>query len=484
MKEMIDIFDKYGFKAPLIQIVNNEDLEGIKIKCIDNNFTLSIVKLVEDVFELCKQYEKSIISLDALAEKTNRRTSTIRSQIKKLQTIGCVEQEFITTDKIRKRRGSLFKITINENVAKVIPPSHIQYQTISMEEIKKIDSPVYHSNTRTFTTLLSLTLLAKAMRTNRKDNRSKVDVRFLYKKKEYRITTEGVGNKIAEVQSLSYYIALVTWLKDALNIYQNNNVSLTETYDIPIDDIIILSKKYSKDKVSAYRKQCILNLERLSGTRFNLTKIPIDIVHGLEESESDILFYSFFRLDAIFNIETPEGRKQYARIQFPKSLIDTLLMNQGNSLIELTNAIALKSDNEIEILYFLWIRQFKNISLIRGFYSWEQIRKEIAPQTELPEFKIKFSKMFLKHRDEKFEPEIIEDDKTEYSKLNGAFILGSEGGAVVAYGKAIMYGLIINIGKIDRTQSQIAFRLDPYAYRESDRYNQNQFETLTKDDLN
>jgi hypothetical protein len=480
MRKLFNLKSKYGFSAPLIGINLEFDVKEIINQALELNITNSELNIITKAIEYCYEYEEKIISLDYLAEKIGKSVSLIRRNITSLKEKGICEVEFVTTDQERNRRGSLFTFVLpNEKMLDLkseISEQHYEFTYQNSDAIHKIESPLYHKDSQRFSTGLALNIFAKALRTNRRDKRKTVEVKIEQDNAVYKIVTEGISNKIASVQDLIYYTSCITWLINAIELLYNNNEQIPETYDLPLLDIVRISQRYQNSNIHTYISPCVEAIERLSGTRFDLQTVPKEIAGKLELNLDQKVWYNFFRLDALFNVSNGEQRpSKYARIQFPKSIIDTLIETIKNEnsqfLIELTKAQAFKSKNEIEILFYLWIRQQKNHATLRGSYTWERLRQVIAPQTELSEFKTKFSKMMVEYADDDFIAKLSEDDDiNNYSPIKSLLTKTTREGMVVHYGRTTIYGLTINIGKIDVNQTSIFLRVDQNTFQLEDRF--------------
>ena len=182
MRELFDLSEKYGFKAPLVDAPESLDLKLYLRLCGALSISPITIAVISDVFIAIQDIEERIASFQYIAERINRKVSNIRHHLVILEKANLIKSEFITTDPIRRRRGKIFTLVIpkGQTVAAADYSSVSDgdnYQLVSSNTVETIDIDRYDDKTR-FLELQIVRYLVKAMRTNRKDKASTINVKL------------------------------------------------------------------------------------------------------------------------------------------------------------------------------------------------------------------------------------------------------------------------------------------------------------------
>lgn len=400
-------------------------------------------------------------SLEYIASKIGRKVTVVRHHLTLLEKIGLVESEFITTDRVRKRRGKLYNLVLptGKTLAEKSRASDYdevdKFRLVPSDSVSPININRYDDSTR-FLELKVIRYLVKAMRTNRKDtsNIKSIEVRTNADQKPIKITARAEQGRLIYLPDLSYYAGTITWLVSHIKTLMLNDDEIGETYTLPIEPIIALSKNINMHDASGggYIANAIESLKRISGTTFDMTNLASQFTH---DSIKDIdLFYKMFRLEAIVTFADDRGtEKKAAVIQFPKStirnIVDAIRENRILKELLLFDSELFSTNNEIEILFSLWARDM----VVSGthkqrIFTWNELRESVAPTSSLPEFKRKFSSVMIANADPDYRANIDEHVRSKITDTIGTIHLSgkSRNDKVVEYGRAAIQGFLINIG--------------------------------------
>lgn len=476
MKELFHLTDKYGFKAPLVCVADDLDFVAFSRLCNSLNISPTTTTIASNIFIALQSIKEKIASLDYVAKKIEKNATVVRHHLTLLEKKGLVRSEFITTDKIRKRRGKLFQLDLPSgkefsSQSLLAAQNDVdKFQLVSSDTVSTVNLDRYDDSAR-FLELSTIRYLVKAMRTNRKDTSTKItiEVKINDSEKPIKITSRAEEGRLVYLPDLSYYAGTITWLVTHIKSLLLNDAPIGETYTLPLEPIIALSKNINMQDASGggYITNAIESLKRISGTTFDMTNLSS---HFVNESIRNIdLFYKMFRLEAIVTFADERGtEKKAAIIQFPKSTIQNIVdaIREDRILRELLlfDSELFSTNNEIEILFSLWARDH----VVSGthkqrLYTWNELRESVAPTSSLAEFKRKFSSVMIANADPDYRANIDESIKTKITDTIGTTHLSgkSRNDKVVEYGRATIQGFLINIGfSADHGCPIISFRRD------------------------
>jgi hypothetical protein len=460
LKELFELTEKYGFTAPLVCIEPNFDFTSFTRLCNSLNVSSTTTALVSNIFIALQSIEEQMASLDYVGQKIEKKTTVLRHHLNILEKKGLIKSEFITTDPIRKRRGKLFHLVIPSG--KTLSSQTIstddevdKFQLVSSDTVSNISVHKYDDNAR-FLQLRIVRYLVKAMRTNRKDTSSKltIEVKGRANEKPIKITARAEQGRLMYLPDLSYYAGTMTWLISHIKTLLTTDEPIGETYILPLEPIIALSKNVNMYEASGggYISNSIASLHRISGTTFDMTNLAS---HSTDATIKELdLFYKLFRLEAIVTFDDERGaEKKAAVIQFPKStiqnIIDAIKENRILNELLLFDSDLFSTNNEIEILFSLWAReQVVTGTYKQRLYTWNELRESVAPTSSLAEFKRKFSNLMIANADPEYKAKVDERAASRITDTIGTTHLSgkSRHEKVVEYGRATIQGFLINIG--------------------------------------
>ena len=153
MRELFDLSEKYGFKAPLVDAPESLDLKLYLRLCGALSISPITVAVISDIFIAIQDIEERIASFQYIAERINRKVSNIRHHLVILEKANLIKSEFITTDPIRRRRGKIFTLVIpkGQTVAAAdysSVPDGDSYQLVSSNTVETIDIDRYDAQKR------------------------------------------------------------------------------------------------------------------------------------------------------------------------------------------------------------------------------------------------------------------------------------------------------------------------------------------------
>ena len=106
MRELFELSEKYGFKAPLVNAPESLDLKVYLRLCGALSVSPTTIAVISDVFIALQDIDERTASFEYLSERINRKASNIRHHLVILEKANLIRSEFITTDPIRRRRGN------------------------------------------------------------------------------------------------------------------------------------------------------------------------------------------------------------------------------------------------------------------------------------------------------------------------------------------------------------------------------------------
>jgi|TARA_Y100001934_G_scaffold62954_1_gene78147 hypothetical protein len=472
VRELFDLSEKYGFKAPLVSISKEFDFKQFMRLCNSLNVSPTSAAVASDIFIAAQGFDELTVSLDYLSKEINRKVSNIRHHLTLLEKDALVESEFITTDPVKKRRGKLFKLVVPRGATLsdlTTIAEENSYPQVSSNTVETINIERYDDKTR-FIELQIVRYLVKAMRTNRKDKANNIAIKIKHenKLKPISITARAEEGRLIYLPDMSYYAGAITWLITHITNKISEKSAIGETFTLPLEPLISIAKDVPLTEASAggYINNAIQSLQRISATTFDMR----DFYDAKHDSIKDIeLFYKLFRLEAVVTYQDGKKvEKKAAVIQFPRSTVQNIIAAIENN-VAINDMLLIDSDvfatkNEIEILFGLWAREH----LITGrqtqqIYSWNELRESVAPSSSLNEFKRKFSNMILANSDPSYNAKISPAVENKIAKKIGTSFLSEQrkGELIIEYGRATVQGYLINIGfSEDHGYSVIAFRRD------------------------
>ena len=472
MRELFDLSEKYGFKAPLVCAPDTLDLKVYLRLCGALSVSPTTIAVISDVFIALQDIDERIASFEFLAERINRKTSNIRHHLVTLEKANLIQSEFITTDPVRRRRGKLFTLAIPKGQAiassdSASTPDVSNFQLVASNTVETIDIDRYDDKTR-FLELQIVRYLVKAMRTNRKDKAGIIRVKLKEegRVKPISITARAEEGRLIYLPDMSYYAGAITWLINHISERIDEADSIGETFTLPLEPLISMAKDIplSDSSAGGDMNNAIHSLQRISATTFDMR----DFYDRSPDSIKDIeMYYKLFRLEALVTYEDErQVEKKAAVVQFPRSTVKNIIA-AVRAKRTLDDTLLIDSDvfatkNEIEILFGLWAREH----LITGrqaqkIYTWNELRESIAPSSSLSEFKRKFSNMVLANADPEYNAKIHDAVRDKIVQVVETCHLSEprKGELVVEYGRATVQGYLINIGfSPEQGASVIAFR--------------------------
>lgn len=490
MRELFDLSDKYGFKAPLVNITEDFDFQAFTRICNSLDISPTTIAVASDIFIELQAITELTASLDYLSKKTNRTVSNLRHHLNALEKSALAQSEFITTDKIKKRRGKLYTLSIPKGeslsrTTQALATREVEdFRLVPSNSVETIDLQHYEDKAR-FIELQIVKYLAKAIRTNRKDKTSKItiQVRENPKQNPIKITARAEEGRLMYLPDMSYYAGAITWLTDHIQERIHEADRIGETFTLPLEPIVALAKDININEASGggYVTNAINALHRISATTFDLN----DFFGYTSSNITDIeLYYKLFRLEAVVNFEDDFGNSKKAVVlQFPKSTISNIVnaiksKSEASSLLLIDSEI-FATNNEIQILFGLWAREhYYSGKQADRMYTWNELRESVAPSSTLAEFKRKFSNMIIANADPEYKAKIHEsvadriteevwtspakNDQEQKNKVGVIFLSGNKKGErIVEYGRATVEGYLINIGySPEHGSSVITFRRD------------------------
>lgn len=475
MRELFELSEKYGFKAPLVSVAENFDFKVFMRLCNSLNISPTTSAVASDIFVSLQEIEELTASLEFIAKSINRKISNIRHHLVQLEKDGLIRSEFITTDPIKKRRGKLYILEVPKGHVMATADTHLgnrdnsDFQLVSSKTVETINIERYEDKTR-FMELQIARYLVKAMRTNRKDKTNSISIRLNEegRTKPIRITARAEEGRLIYLPDMSYYAGAITWLINHITERIEESATIGETFTLPLEPLISMAKDIPLSDASAggYTNNAIQSMQRISATTFDMR----DFYDNRRDSIIDIeMYYKLFRLEAIVTYEDDRNvEKKAAVIQFPRSTVKNIIAavkarrTLDDMLLIDSNVFATK--NEIEILFGLWAREH----LISGrqaqqLYAWNELRESVAPSSSLNEFKRKFSNMVMANADPSYNAKIHDAIKDKIVEQVGTCFLSEQrkGELVVEYGRATVQGYLINIGySPEQGASVITFRRD------------------------
>ena len=477
MRELFRLTEQYGFTAPLVCVDPDFDFTTFSRMCNSLGVSTTSTAIASNVFIALQSVGELIASLEYVSAKINKKPTMIRHHLTLLEKKGLVESEFITTDSLKKRRGKLYHLvipdskTILKNTNSLLSNDDVdKFQLVPSDTVSAISLNQYDDSAR-FLELKIVRYLVKAMRTNRKNTATKVtiEVKGNATDKPIKITARAENGKLMYLPDLSYYAGTITWLISHIKSLLINDSPIGETYTLPLEPIIALSKNINMNEASGggYITNAIESLKRISGTTFDMNNLAS---HFSSESVKEIeLFYKMFRLEAIVTFIDERGtEKRAAVIQFPKSTIDNIVLAiQQNRIMKelmLFDSDLFSTNNEIEILFTLWAReQVVTGNYRQRLYTWNELRESVAPTASLAEFKRKFSSVMIASADPDYKAKIDESFPRKITDIIGTIHLSgkSQNEKVVEFGRATIQGFLVNIGySPDHGCPIISFRRD------------------------
>ena len=81
MRELFDLSEKYGFKAPLVDAPESLDLKLYLRLCGALSISPITVAVISDIFIAIQDIEERIASFQYIAERINRKVSNIRHHL-------------------------------------------------------------------------------------------------------------------------------------------------------------------------------------------------------------------------------------------------------------------------------------------------------------------------------------------------------------------------------------------------------------------
>lgn len=474
MRELFELLEKYGFKAPLVNAPESLDLKVYLRLCGALSISPTTIAVISDVFIALQDIDERTASFEYISERINRKASNIRHHLVILEKANLIKSEFITTDPIRRRRGRLFTLAIPEGQA-IAATDHSPYsekhnlQLVSSNTVETIDIDRYDDKTR-FIELQIVRYLVKAMRTNRKDKAGTINVRLKVdnRVKPISITSRAEEGRLIYLPDMSYYAGAITWLINHISERVELADTIGETFTLPLEPLISMAKDVPLSDATAggYVNNAIQSLQRISATTFDMRDFYGQRTDTIKDIE---MYYKLFRLEALVTYEDERKvEKKAAVIQFPRSTVKNIIsaVRAKRTLDEmlLIDSDVFATKNEIEILFGLWAREH----LITGrqaqqIYTWNELRESVAPSSSLSEFKRKFSNMVLANADPEYNAKIHDAVKNKIVQIVETCHLSEprKGEMVVEYGRATIQGYLINIGfSPEQGASVIAFRRD------------------------
>ena len=475
MRELFELSEKYGFKAPLVSVPDGFDFKVFMRLCSSMNISPTTCTVASDIFISLQEIEELTASLDFIAKKINRKLSNVRHHLVQLEKEGLISSEFITTDPIKKRRGKLYKLAIPKGHLIASAESQREslvsnnFRSVSSSTVETINIERYDDKTR-FMELQIVHYLVKAMRTNRKDKSTTISIKLREegRAKPVLITARAEEGRLIYLPDMSYYASAITWLINHISERIDESETIGETFTLPLEPLVTMAKDIPVSEASAggYINNAIQSLQRVSATTFDMR----DFYDSQKDLIVDIeMYYKLFRLEAIVTYEDSKNvEKKAAVIQFPRSTVKSIIA-AVKAKRTLDDMLLIDSDvfatkNEIEILFGLWAREH----LITGrqaqqLYAWNELRESVAPSSSLNEFKRKFSNMVMANADPSYKAKIHDAVKYKIIKQVGTSHLSEQrkGELVVEYGRATVQGYLINIGySPEQGAPVIAFRRD------------------------
>lgn len=474
MRELFELSEKYGFKAPLVNAPESLDLKVYLRLCGALSVSPTTIAVISDVFIALQDIDERTASFEYLSERINRKASNIRHHLVILEKANLIRSEFITTDPIRRRRGKLFTLAIPEGQV-IAATDHSPYsekhnlQLVSSNTVETIDIDRYDDKTR-FIELQIVRYLVKAMRTNRKDKAGTINVKLKVdgRVKPISITSRAEEGRLIYLPDMSYYAGAITWLINHISERVELADTIGETFTLPLEPLISMAKDVPLSDATAggYVNNAIQSLQRISATTFDMRDFYGQGTDTIKDIE---MYYKLFRLEALVTYEDERKvEKKAAVIQFPRSTVKNIIsaVRAKRTLDEmlLIDSDVFATKNEIEILFGLWAREH----LITGrqaqqIYTWNELRESVAPSSSLSEFKRKFSNMVLANADPEYNAKIHDAVKNKIVQIVETCHLSEprKGEMVVEYGRATIQGYLINIGfSQEQGASVIAFRRD------------------------
>ncbi|MBW8191387.1 hypothetical protein K0504_10085 [Neiella marina] len=478
MKNMCDVAEKYDIRAPLVQLESGLEMRDYIRACANFSMTAKVTELVSQIAAECFDNEDRLTSINQLSKSTIKKSpSTIRAQLVKLEEAGLCEAQYVTTDPIRNRRGTLYllKMPSKEVAATAIAAMATEPKDAYSTKIlqTELESRTEVSEDReSYGMLFVVRYLVKAMRTNRKDRSTKFNVPVTSADGQVvNIVSEAEGGRLMAVPDLAYYSGAISWLLAYMEAeLSDGKEPATETYNIPLHQLIIMSKKASAEDATSlgYGNAAIEGLRKISATTFNIEDIPANDKRFIQVEQE---FIKLFRLERVGSYDDGSGnRRRIVTIQFPLGTVKQCwraVTDHGTtpSLVLIEDDL-LQSKNEIEILFGLWAKDLirsGRAQFVRRLLNWNQLRELVAPNSQLSEFKRKFTTFMIEHRDETYAPSKDSAKHREsLVQLHNNLWVNQNGKReyILEYGKALAHGLIINVGYDESTnQTLIHLRL-------------------------
>jgi len=471
MRELFHLVDKYNFTAPLAALSDDFDLKHYLRLCDALDVSEVTQQIISPLFLALMKIDEQTASLKFLGEAIGKTDTALRRNLKALEKHGLVKTEYITTDKVKRRRGVLLtlcipSLTMQDSQAE---QGSGELQMVPHEQVSQISAPLLEFEWRLMSILVTR-YLVKAMRTNKKDKSKDVSVRVSDRKgDDITIHSVAESNRLMYVKDIAYYAGAITWLYFEVSSLVERGQPIPETYTLPIDRIVSLGKNIPLSEASSggYIDNAIEALKRTSATSFELSDLPFYLRSLNLDAKLEFYSYKMFRVEAIVSYNDHGSVKKAVRMQFPKTTIDSIVWSIENKRpfdqLTLIDGELFNSLNEIEILFGLWARdQYSSNPSFDRSYSWNELREVIAPGSELSEFKRKFSNLIAENADPGYSPKVSDAAVGKVSETTDNVVYTATGrNRSVLYARATVQGFLINVGFSDSEKAaRLYFRKD------------------------
>ena len=90
MRELFGLYEKYGFKAPLVSVQDDFDFKVFMRLCSSLNISPTTSTVASDIFIALQEIEELTASLDFISARISRKISNVRHHLVQLEKEGLI----------------------------------------------------------------------------------------------------------------------------------------------------------------------------------------------------------------------------------------------------------------------------------------------------------------------------------------------------------------------------------------------------------
>ena len=394
IEDLTELAKTHGFKAPLFQLPQQNELEGMLPLIPLLSLTEKQMTIIDAALKMAGDHNLKICMLSDIAHLLGNSLANIRKHFKVLIEVGILREEKCTTDPTNRRQGSIFILQIPPHI--IGTTSKPLSEPAEVIPLEKVDVVELTSLADAANSDLITSVLFGAFNYNRKSRESRLDSNVIWRGERIPVVSvSNVGERIAYIGDIRYYIAIQNVLEQIIK----QNPGYRETFNIPVNSVLAAMNKV---KSSGERKNLLAAIRRLSSTTFQINKLPRWFLEQSNMSANSKLNIAILHLKLEAVSSGLEG-KVVLQIQFPRELIKALFSKinkskagTGLQSIAEINPIVMSIKDRMVLAFGLWSQFYFKQNTIESC-SWLQLKDRIAPQMTLKDFKLAFTKTLRLH---------------------------------------------------------------------------------------